>query len=72
MIERASLVFSVGSARANSFRQQAEESYIGLTPTSADLNAAPGTMPNSSIAYLTSTMHDGYFRHLGLVFLILQ
>jgi hypothetical protein len=30
-----------------------------LTPTSADLNAAPETMPNSSIAYLTSTVHDG-------------
>jgi hypothetical protein len=32
---------------------------LSLTPTSADLNAAPGTMSNSSIAYLTSTMHDG-------------
>ena len=59
MIDCAGLAFSVGSARANSFRQQAEESYISLTPTSADLNAAPGTMPNSSIAYLTSRMHDG-------------
>jgi hypothetical protein len=59
MIDCAGLVFSVGSARANGFRQQAEGSYISLTPTSADLNAAPGTMPNSSIAYLTSTMHDG-------------
>ena len=59
MIDCARLVFSVGSAHANSFSQQAEESYISLTPTSADLNAAPGTMPNSSIAYLTSTMHDG-------------
>ena len=59
MIDCAGLAFSVGSARANSFRQQAEESYISLTPTSVDLNAAPETMPNSSIAYLTSTMHDG-------------
>jgi hypothetical protein len=59
MIDCAGLVFSVGSAHANSFSQQAEESYISLTPTSADLNAAPGTMPNSSIAYLTNRMHDG-------------
>ncbi len=59
MIDCAGLVFSVGSARSNSFIQKAEESYISLIPTSADLNAVPGTMPNSSIAYLTSTMHDG-------------
>ena len=52
MIDCAGLVFSVGSARV---RQQAEE----CTSTSADLNAAPGTMPNSSIAYLTGTMHNG-------------
>jgi hypothetical protein len=54
MIDWAALVFSVGQ-RAH----ETEESYISLTPISADLNAAPGTMPNSSIAYLTSTMHDG-------------
>jgi hypothetical protein len=59
MIDCAGLLFSVRPARANSFRQHAEESYISLTPTSADLNAAPGTMPNSRIAYLTSTMHNG-------------
>jgi hypothetical protein len=59
MIDCVGLVFSVGSARANCSRLQVEETYISFTPTSADLNAAPGTMPNSSIAYLTSTMHDG-------------
>jgi hypothetical protein len=59
MIDCAGLVFSVGSARTNSFLQKAEASYISLTPTSADLNAVPGTMPSSSIAYLTGTMHDG-------------
>jgi hypothetical protein len=40
MIDCARLVFSVGSTRASSFRQRAEKSYISLTPTSADLNAA--------------------------------
>ena len=43
MIDCARLVFSVGSARASSFRQRAEKSYISLTPTSADLNATPGS-----------------------------
>jgi hypothetical protein len=52
-------MLSVGSARANSSRQQAGESRISLIPTSADSNAAPGPMPNSTIAYPTSTMHDG-------------
>ena len=58
MIDCAGLVFSIGSARTNSF-QEAKALYISFTPTSADLNAVPGTMPNSSIAYLTGTMHDG-------------
>ncbi len=40
MIDCAGLVFSVGSARANSFIQK--ESYISLTPTSADLDARAG------------------------------
>ena len=60
MIDCARLVFSVGSARASSFRQQAEELYISLTPTSADLNAAPGSRPNYYIAYRISTVHDCY------------
>jgi hypothetical protein len=42
MIDCAGLVFSVGSARSNSFIQKAEESYISLTLTSADLNARAG------------------------------
>ena len=54
MIDCAGLVFSIGSARANSFSQQAEESYISLTPTSA----VPGSGPNCSIAYRKSTVHD--------------
>ena len=58
MIDCARLLFSVGSARASSFRQHAEKSYISLTPTSADLIAAPGSRPNCSIAYRTSTVHD--------------
>jgi hypothetical protein len=60
MIDCARLVFSVGSARASSFRQQADKSYISLTPTSADLNAAPGSRPNYYIAYRISTVHDCY------------
>jgi hypothetical protein len=59
MIDCAGLVLSLGSARTNGFLQKAEVSYIGLTPKSAGLNAVPGPMPNSSIAYLTGTMHDG-------------
>jgi hypothetical protein len=59
MIDCAGLIFSVGSARTNSFLRKAEASYISLIRTNADLNAVPGTMPNSSIAYLTGTMHDG-------------
>jgi hypothetical protein len=60
MIDCADLVFSVGSAGANSLLQKkAEALYISFTPTSADVNAVPGTMSNSRIAYLTNTMHDG-------------
>jgi hypothetical protein len=59
MIDCARRVFSVGSTRASSFRQQGEKSYISLTPKSADLNAALGSTPNCSIAYRTSSVHDG-------------
>jgi hypothetical protein len=45
--------------RMRSFRQQARNVALGLPSTNANLNAAPETKPNSSIAYLTSTMHDG-------------
>ncbi len=54
MIDCARVLFSVGSARASSSRQHAEESYISLTPTSA----VPGSGPNCSIAYRKSTVHD--------------
>ena len=56
MIDCARVLFSVGSARASSPRHHAEESYISLTPTSA--NAVPGSGPNCSIAYRKSTVHD--------------
>jgi hypothetical protein len=56
MIDCARVLFSVGSARESSPRQHAEESYINLTPTSA--NAVPGSGPNCSIAYRKSTVHD--------------
>jgi hypothetical protein len=59
MIDCAGLAFSVGSARMNSLLQKATASCISLNPTSANLNAVPRTMSNSSIAYLTGTMHDG-------------
>jgi hypothetical protein len=59
MIVCPGLVFSVGSPSANSFRPAGRGVVLSFPPTSANLNAAPGTMPNSSIAYLTSTMHDG-------------
>jgi len=36
MIDCAGLVFSIGSARLNSFIQKAEDSYVSLTSTSAD------------------------------------
>jgi hypothetical protein len=42
----------------SSFRQQAEKSYISLTATTADSNAAPGSRPNYHIAYRISTVHD--------------
>jgi len=47
MIDCARVLFSVGSARASSSRQHAEESYISLTPTSA--NAVPGRGPIAAL-----------------------
>jgi hypothetical protein len=58
MIVCAGLVFWVGSASANSHRQEAEASY-STTPDKCELERCAAAISNSSIAYLTSTMHDG-------------
>jgi hypothetical protein len=57
MIDCAGLVFSVRSARANSFRQQADASYV--SPDKCGLERRAENDAHSSIAYLTSPMHDG-------------
>jgi hypothetical protein len=57
MIDCAGLVLSVGSAHEQ-LSPEGRSVVRQLAPDKCGL-PVPGTMPNSGIAYLTSTMHDG-------------